>query len=112
MDQVHRGGPCRGGSYFCIRPFKSDTAVLTFTFCFLSSPIFSLFLPEVCFCFARHLVVFILVGKDFRKGFRILELDKRKGRWVVEQDFHEIFRSMLHSFLPFPPVSLTELSSF
>ena len=59
-----------------------------------------------------HLVVFILVGKDFRKGFRILELDKRKGRWVVEQDFHEIFRSMLHGFLPFSLVSLTELSSF
>ena len=101
-----------GGSYFCIRPFKSDTAVLTFTFCFLSSHIFSLFLPEVCFCFARHLVVFILVGKDFRKGFRVLELDERKGRWVVEQDFLEIFRSMLHSILPFSPVSLTELSSF
>ena len=52
------------------------------------------------------------MGKDFRKGFKILELDKRKGRWVVEQDFHEIFRSMLHGFLPFSPVSLTELSSF
>ena len=42
----------------------------------------------------------------------ILELDKRKGRWVVEQDFQEIFRSMLHGFFPFSPVSLTELSSF
>ena len=52
------------------------------------------------------------MGKDFRKGFRILELDKRKGRWVVEQDFHEIFRSMLHGFLPFSPVSVTGLSSF
>ena len=110
MDQVHRGGPCRGGRIFVHVHFKSDTAVLTFTFCFLSSPIFSLFLPEVCFCFARHLVDFILVGKDFRKGFRILELDKREGRWVVEQDFHEIFGSMLHGFLPFSPVSLTELS--
>ena len=52
------------------------------------------------------------MGKDFRKGFRILELDKRKGRLVEEKDFHEIFRSMLHSFLPFSPVSLAELSSF
>ena len=98
---VHVRGGGGGGSYFCIRPFKSDTAVLTFTFCFLSSHIFSLFLREVCFCFARDLVVFILVGKDFRKGFRILELDKRRGRWVVEQDFHEIFRSMLHGFCLF-----------
>ena len=52
------------------------------------------------------------MGKDFRKGFTILELDKRKGRWVVEQDFQEIFRSMLRGFFPFSPVSLTELSSF
>ena len=29
-----------------------------------------------------------------------------------EQDFHEIFKSMLHGFLPFSLVSLTELSSF
>ena len=30
----------------------------------------------------------MLVGKVFRKAFRILEVDERKGRWVVEQDFH------------------------
>ena len=30
----------------------------------------------------------------------------------MEQDFHGIFRSMLHGFLPFSPVSLTELCSF
>ena len=27
------------------------------------------------------------MGKVFRKAFRILGLDERKGRWVVEQDF-------------------------
>ena len=30
----------------------------------------------------------------------------------MEQDFHGIFRSMVHGFLPFSPVSLTELCSF
>ena len=28
------------------------------------------------------------MGKVFRKAFRILGLDERKGWWVVEQDFH------------------------
>ena len=63
--------------------FKSDTAVLTFTFRFLSSCLFSLFLPHVFF-FAEYLVGFILVGKVFKKAFR-------KGRWVLEQDFHAKF---------------------
>ena len=27
------------------------------------------------------------MGKVFRNTFRMLELDERKGRWVVEQDF-------------------------
>ena len=52
------------------------------------------------------------MGKVFRKAFRILGLDEKKGRWVVEQDFHGNFRSMLHGFCPFFPVSLTELCSF
>ena len=42
----------------------------------------------------------------------ILGLDERKVRWVVEQDFHGNFRSMLHGFLPFSLVSFTELCSF
>ena len=49
------------------------------------------------------------MGKDFRKGFRILELGKRKGRQVVEKDFHEIFRSTLHGFSPFSPVILDRI---
>ena len=52
------------------------------------------------------------MGKVFRKAFRILGLDEKKGRWVVEQDFHGNFRSMLHGFLPFSLVSLTEVCSF
>ena len=52
------------------------------------------------------------MGKVFRKAFRILGLDEKKGRWVVEQDFHGNFRSMLHCFLPFSLVSLTEVCSF
>ena len=89
--------------------FKSDTAVLTFTFHLLSGPLFSLLLPQF-FSLAGYLVGFILEGKVFRKAFRILGLDERKGRWVVEQDFRiEIFKSMLHGFLLFSVVSLTEV---
>ena len=32
------------------------------------------------------------MGRVFRKAFRILGLDERKGRWVVEQDFHGNFQ--------------------
>ena len=85
---------------FRVLGFKSDTAVVTFTFRFLSSSLFSIFLPHFV-SFAGHLVGFILVGKVFRKAFRILGLGERKGRWVVEQDFHAIFRSMLHVFCHF-----------
>ena len=63
----------------------------SFTFCFLSSPLFSLFLPHFFSC-AGHLVGFILVGKVLRKAFKILGWDERKGRWIVEQDFHGSFQ--------------------
>ena len=49
------------------------------------------------------------MGRVFRKAFRILGLGERKGRYKI---FMEIYRSILHGFLPFFPVSLTELSSF
>ena len=80
--------------------FKSDTAVLTFTFCFLSSPLFSLFLPHF-FSFAGQLDVSYFVGKDFRQAFRILELHDRKGRWVVEQDVHGNFQVSVTWFFAF-----------
>ena len=80
--------------------FKSDTAVLTFTFCFLSSPLFSLFLPHF-FSFAGQLGISYFVGKDFRQTFRILELHDRKGRWVVEQDVHGNFQVNVTWFFAF-----------
>ena len=76
-------GMRRKQTFEIVFEFKSDTAALTFTFRFLSSLLFSLFLPHVFF-FAEYLVGFILVGKVFKKAFR-------KGRWVLEQDFHAKF---------------------
>ena len=64
--------------------FKSDTAIWTFNFCFLSSPLFSLFLHHFFFLLGIW-VGFIMVGNVFTKACRILGLDER---WVVEQDFH------------------------
>ena len=47
---------------------KSDTAVLTFTLCFLWFPLLSLSLPLAFFLsFAEHLQGFILVGNIFMK---------------------------------------------
>ena len=80
--------------------FKSDTAVLTFTFRFLSSPLVSLFLLNF-FPFAGRLVGFILMGRGFRKAFRILGLGKRKGRWTMEQDFHGDLQVNLAWFFSF-----------
>ena len=44
------------------------------------------------FSLAGQLVGFILVGRVFRKAFKILGLGERKGRWVMEQDFHGDFQ--------------------
>ena len=82
--------------------FKSDTAVLTFTFRFLSSPLFSLFLPHFFFL-AGHLVGFVLVGRVFRKAFRILGLGEREGRWAMEHDFHGHFQVNVTRFFAFFP---------
>ena len=46
----------------------------------------------IFFSLAGHLVGLILVGRVFRKAFRILGLGERKGRWVMEQDFHGDFQ--------------------
>ena len=66
--------------------FKSDTY-----FSLSPLPLFLLFLPHFffpCWAFSRlHFGVKVL-----RKAFRILGLDERKGRWVVEQDFHGNFQ--------------------
>ena len=78
--------------------FKSSTTLSTFTFRFLSFPLFSLSLPHVFFQLAGHLVGFILVGRVSEKPFIILELGAQEGRWVMEQAFHGDFRSVLHGF--------------
>ena len=93
--------------------FKSSTTLSTFTFRFLSFPLFSLSLPHFVFQLAGHLVGFILVGRVSEKPFIILELGAQKGSWVMEQALHEAFRSVLHGFfLAVSPVSSTELCSF
>ena len=83
---------------------KAKFRVLTFTFRFLSSLVFSLFLPHF-FSLAGHLVGFILVGIVFRKAFRIIGLGERKGRWVMEQDFHgDVWVSVTWFFASFSGV--------
>ena len=47
-------------------------------------------------------VGFILAEKVFRKAVNILGLDERKGKWVVEQDFHGNFRVNITWFFAFP----------
>ena len=41
------------------------------------------------------------MGKVFRKAFRILGLDERKGMWVVEQNFHGNFQLNVTWFFAF-----------
>ena len=77
-----------------------------------SSPLFFRFSCLIFFSLAGHSVGFILVGRVFRKAFRILELGERKGRWAMEQDFHGDFQVNVTWFFLLSPVSLTELCSF
>ena len=85
--------------------FKSSTTLSTFTFRFLSFPLFSLSLPHFLFFFqlAGHLVAFILVGRVSEKPFIILELGAQKGRWVMEQAFHGDFQVSVTWFFFFWP---------
>ena len=41
------------------------------------------------------------MGKGFRKAFRILALDERKGRWVVKKHFHANFQVNVLWFFAF-----------
>ena len=87
-----------------------DTAVLNFTFHVLSYSFFWLFLPpffsfSVIYNVESFILLKVILGK-------LLGFDERKGRRVVEQDFQGNSRSMLHGFLHFSLVSLTELGSF
>ena len=71
--------------------FKKWHSRLDFYFMLSFLPSFFAFLASF-FSLSEHLVSFILVGKVFRKAFRILGLDERKSWWVVEQDFHGNFQ--------------------
>ena len=62
-----------------------------------SPPLFSRFSCLIFFSLAGHLVGFILVGRVFRKAFRILGLGERKGR-SMEQDFHGDFQVLVTWF--------------
>ena len=80
------------------------TAVLNFSFSFFSSRLLPLFLSRVLFLLLGcHLVGFILVGNVFGKACRILGLGERRGRWVMEQDFHGNFRVNVTWFSAFFP---------
>ena len=70
-------GMCREQNF---EGFKSNTAVLTLTFRFLSSPLFFAFLASFFSSLAGHLVGFVLVERVLREAFRILGLGERKGR--------------------------------
>ena len=78
--------------------------ILTFTFRFLPSPLFSLFVASFFSYFAGLLVGFILVGIAFYRT--LLGLNERKGRWVVQQDFHGKFQSNVTSVFSFLSVVL------
>ena len=79
--------------------FKSDTAVLTFTFRFVF-PDFSPFLASFFF-FAGHLVGFILVGKVLRKVLGSQDQIKGKVGMQWNKIFMEISWSMLEGFCLF-----------
>ena len=64
-------------------------------------PLFFCHSSLIFFSLAGHLVCFILVGKVFRKAFRILGLVGRKGKWVVELDFHGNFQVNVTWFFAF-----------
>ena len=80
---------------FQVIEFKSDTALLTFSFCRLLPSSFA-FLASFL-SFAGKLVGFSLVGEVFGKAFRIL--DERKSHWV--QNFHGNFQVNVSWFFAF-----------
>jgi len=95
LYNIHTHNMCR--FKFWVFGFKSETAVLTFSFCFLSSPFLSLSLPHF-FSLAGHLVSFILVGKSFWESFYDLRIRCKEGRCVVKQDFHGKFSGQCYMF--------------
>ena len=68
-------------------------------FAFLLPSFFAFLASFFFFCLAFSRLHF--GGKAFRKAFRISGLDERKGRWVVEQDFHGNFQLNVKRFFAF-----------
>ena len=89
---LQSSGMRRKQNFEIVFGFKSDTVDLDLYFSLFLLPSFFAFLASFFFSLAGHLVGFILVGRVFRKAFRILGLGERKGRWVMEQDFHGDFQ--------------------
>lgn len=89
---------------------RHDTAVSTFTFRFLSSPL--RFSEPVFFFHLLGVQGFISVRKVPEKAFRVIRLDGRTCRWVVEKMFIATFWKTLHGFLLFSSSSLTESCPF
>ena len=89
---LQSSGMRRKQNFEIVFGFKSDTVGLDLYFSLFLLPSFFAFLASFFFSLAGHLVGFILVGRVFRKAFRILGLGERKGRWVMEQDFHGDFQ--------------------
>ena len=81
-----------------IEGYRTRTWLLLFAF---FPPLFFRFSYLIFSPLAGHLVGFILVGKVLGKTFRILGLNERKVRWVVEQDFHGNFQWNVTWFFAF-----------
>ena len=90
---LQSSGMHRKQNFQIVFGFKSETAVTDLYFSNSLLPSFLAFLASFFFLLLGIIIVgFILLGKVFRKALRILGLNKRKGRWVVEQDFHGKFQ--------------------
>ena len=102
-------------SSFCLRSgilrdfFSSLSWLLLFD---LSSSLFFRFSCLILFFFCWEFRRLYFGRKIFRKAFRILGLDEKKGRWVVEQDFHGNFLVNVTLFFVFSTLCVTELSLF
>ena len=96
---------------FCMGMQRKHDFAIVFGFELLPPPLFFHFsMPHFFFCLAFTRCHF--GTKSFRKFFRIVGLEGRKCRRVVEQDFQWNFWVKFLYFFHFSPVSLTELCSF
>ena len=90
------------------KPKFQDSLILGFKVTQQSWLLIFAFSLALCFCFSCLIFFYCWAfsrlhfgGKSFRKAFRISGLDERKGRWVVEQDFHGNFQVHVTWFFAF-----------